>query len=161
MSKTQNLKLLVEKIPKYEMSKKCQSLALRFGRKYFKGKTIEQVKKRLSKKRGGIAGVVYKRLGQVKEDCLSVITPYLAQHINNFKDDCLFAKAVIEYSAIYGNLEEEIFDVFKEVYKNKEKIDLMHNRKALETFGRDPALYNFIIDNILKESKGFKKDYKK
>lgn len=154
MAKKYNLAILIKKITKEEMPERCQKLLPKISRGYFNRMPIEELEYRLNQEDKKFVPIVYKKLEQIKTNCLKRITPYLAKHPNDVKEDYLFADAIIKYCAPYHKLKKELWNVFNEVHKNKGKMKLRglrYDRKALEILAVDPALYIFIIDKLLEK----------
>ncbi len=149
------LEILLEKIPKNGMSKKCQEFFPFITKYYFEGKPQKDCPSKFGKQN---INLVYNRLNQIKINGLKKISGVLAKHPKDIEDDVAFADAVIEYSFYFKKLKKEIFKIFKKLntknrnilnkrYKEDKKFN--EDYHSLQALTRNPDFYVFIIDKIL------------
>ena len=152
------LEILLEKIPKNGMSKKCQEFLPLITRYYFDGKQLEDCPSKFGKKN---ILITYNRLNQIKIKGLKKISEVLAKHPKDIEDDVAFADAIIEYSFYFKKLKKEMFKIFNKLdTKNKNSLNqrykknkkLSEDYRSVQVLARTPNFYVFIIDKILDKN---------
>ena len=157
------LEILLEKIPRNGMSKKCQKFLPSIAKYYFERKQPENCPPKFGKKN---VLIVYDRLNQIKIKGLKKISGVLAKHPKDIEDDVAFADAIIEYSFYFKKLKKEISKIFNKLniedkntlnkrYKKNKK--LSEDYRSVQVLAKTTDFYVFIIDKILDKNALFPK----
>lgn len=156
------LEILLEKIPRNGMSKKCQEFLPFIAKYYFDGKQLEDIKSKLSKKHREYAKEIYKRIeNTITISSLKKITPVMGLHPEDVKYGVAFIDTILKYCTILSpkkeKLEKKLIDAinmgdrnfriflkrrYKEGGSNKDDINMITKIK-------NQNFYLFIAKNIL------------
>lgn len=154
-----SIEILVEKIPRRGMSVDCQKFLPNAVDKYFREESLEEL---TTRKKGFAKGIYYILEERVKMNSLKKATSIMSLHPKDVKEDAEFADTIITYCTYYPKLKKDIFKLFDRVFKkDKESKELIYKRykngnkcdvrRELKILGRNPEMYNFIIDKVLNK----------
>ena len=160
---------IIEKIPRYGMSKRCQKLLPRITKEYFHGKSLQYLKDKSSKKNKGCIQEIYKRIElTIKELSLDKITPLMGVHREDVKHDVAFVDTILKYCIHFRGpgqkLENKLLDAVKTENKeyNKKFRIFIKRRYNEEKSGKEDIgivksiknqdLYLFIAKNIINKN---------
>jgi len=156
-----SLEILIEKIPRKGMSKKCQRFLPNIVRQYFEDVSLNELKHKLKDKNKGFADLIYRRLEQIKMGGLKKTALFSGKHPNDIKEGAVFAESIINYCMHAGKLEKELIKSSRK-FKKESKINKDFLRKRyidneketkdyhkLNSIAKEPEFYVFIIDNLL------------
>lgn len=160
MENRNGLEILIGKIPRRGMSRKCQELLPFIGKQYFDGKPLEQLKNELNKKSKGYVEITYRRLDwmldQIKINALKKPCGYSGKHPLDIKDDpALVADIIIKHCIDYKlRLQTKLLEISKGTGITKSFLDRRYgegkeieiDRKVLASFGSSPNFYVFMMD---------------
>jgi len=93
----EGIEILLKKISRNGMSKKCQKFLPKIAENYFEGIPLDLLKERLGKKNRGFADIIYGRLEQIKINGLKKASGYVGKHYRDLKIDAVFADSIIQF----------------------------------------------------------------
>jgi|SRR3989344_130995 len=152
--------VICEKIFRRGISIGCNKMLKSIIKDYLNGNGENELKENL-KNYAGLINRVYGTFKDIKTRASKKISPYFGRHYTELIENYNFTEGIIRYSLIInGSLEKKMFElvnsiseeqksILKRKYKKEKKVDI---HEILKTLSKDPGIYIFTIDNILKES---------
>ncbi len=152
--------IICEKIFRRGISIDCNKTLKSIIKDYFNGTSENELKENL-KGYVGLINRVYGTFKDIKTRASKKISPYFGRHYTELIENYNFTESVIKYSLIINrSLEKKMFElinsineeqksILKKKYQKEEKVDI---HEILKSLSKDPGIYIFTIDNILKEN---------